>query len=232
MSSRLWLQCARRQRAALFSSRSQTSQRLASTSANPYPYPTNLNPTPHQIFHLPRSSTKAEVKARYYELVRIYHPDSPVSRPLSPTTAQARFQAITAAYDALRGKRPLDLEPGEPERPRADFHDLSTAMWKARQRRRAELNVGMDERWKDRLMMGAVVVAVAAFVAQTYSTRTQALSSSLETRRPAIKTHSRNDDPGIVPVDGPLAATRSMTVIDTAVMSLPLRPKRNGFDWW
>lgn len=38
--------------------------RNTSTSANPYPYPTHANPTPHQIFHLPQSATKAEVKAR------------------------------------------------------------------------------------------------------------------------------------------------------------------------
>ena len=79
-----------------------------------------------------------------------------VSRPpLLPGTAQARFQAVTAAYDALRRNQPLDAAPGEPERPRADFHGFSTAMWRAKQRRRAELNAGMVER---RLMLSAVVV--------------------------------------------------------------------------
>lgn len=31
---------------------------------NPYPYPLHSNPTPHQIFHLPKSATKEDVKAR------------------------------------------------------------------------------------------------------------------------------------------------------------------------
>ncbi|GJE95845.1 DnaJ domain-containing protein [Phanerochaete sordida] len=195
MSSRLWMQCALPRRLAFLDTCIRPIQRQASTSANPYPYPTTANPTPHQIFHLPRSATKADVKARYYELVRIYHPDSPVSRPLPPATAQARFHAISAAYDALRGKRPLASDPDEPQRARTDYHDLSTAMWRAKQRRRAELHVGMDERWKDRLMLGAIVLAVAAFVAQTYSTRIQALSAPSEARRRAtVSANARRED--------------------------------------
>ena len=38
--------------------------RRASTSANPYPFPNTARPTPHQVFHLPKSATRAEVKAR------------------------------------------------------------------------------------------------------------------------------------------------------------------------
>lgn len=34
------------------------------SSSNPYPYPNNLNPTPHQIFHLPKGASRADVKAR------------------------------------------------------------------------------------------------------------------------------------------------------------------------
>ncbi|OSX66257.1 hypothetical protein POSPLADRAFT_1094466, partial [Postia placenta MAD-698-R-SB12] len=75
-----------------------------SSTANPYPFPSSANPSPHQIFHLPLSATRDEVKARYYDLVRIYHPDSPVSRTVPPATAHARFQAISAAYAALSGK--------------------------------------------------------------------------------------------------------------------------------
>ena len=63
MSWRLWAQCARPRHAPLVSN-TCFSKRLASTSANPYPYPTTSNPTPHQIFHLPLSATKAEVRAR------------------------------------------------------------------------------------------------------------------------------------------------------------------------
>ncbi|PCH43886.1 hypothetical protein WOLCODRAFT_138653 [Wolfiporia cocos MD-104 SS10] len=154
--------------------------RHVSSSANPFPFPANANATPHQIFHLPPSATRDEVKARYYDLVRIYHPDSPISRAVPPETAHARFQAISAAYAALSGKarRMGDAEDGGPAGGgggRPDFHSLSTAMWRARQRRRAELDVGWDDRWKDGLMFGAVVLTVGAFVWQTFSARRQAM---------------------------------------------------------
>ncbi|KAI0744898.1 hypothetical protein C8Q76DRAFT_604359 [Earliella scabrosa] len=183
--------------------------RTASTSANPYPFPANSHPTPHQIFHLPKSATRADVKARYYDLVRIYHPDSPAARAggVPPEVAHARFQAISSAYAILSGKRPAGS--GSPDgadsegfagATRASYHDLSTAMWRARQRRRAELDVGMDERWKERIMMGAVLMvsvpgidmhihplfrtfAVALFVLQTYTTRSKALSEARHQRR-------------------------------------------------
>ncbi|PSR73143.1 hypothetical protein PHLCEN_2v10999 [Hermanssonia centrifuga] len=91
-----------------------------------------------------------------YELVRIYHPDSPVSRALPPETAQARFHAISAAYDALRGKTPTSPDGGGESAKKA-YHNVSTAMWRAKQQRRAELNLGTwDDKWKDRLMLGAV----------------------------------------------------------------------------
>ncbi|KAI0780291.1 hypothetical protein C8Q74DRAFT_1169424, partial [Fomes fomentarius] len=138
--------------------------RSASTSANPYPFPANAHPTPHQIFHLPKSATRADVKARYYDLVRIYHPDSPVARAggVSAETAHARFQAISSAYASLSGKKlAATLDGTDPEgfgaSTRSSYHDLSTAMWRARQRRRAELDVGLDERWKERIMVGAVL---------------------------------------------------------------------------
>ncbi|KAM5535122.1 hypothetical protein V8D89_011208 [Ganoderma adspersum] len=165
--------------------------RQASTSANPYPFPPSAHPTPHQIFHLPRSATRSDVKARYYDLVRIYHPDSPVARAggVSPETAHARFQAISAAYAVLTGKKPAtsfdDGEAGEgfTGKARASYHDLSTAMWRERQRRKADLDVGLDERWKERLMLGAILLTVAMFVYQTYTTRRRAMAESRQSQR-------------------------------------------------
>ncbi|KZT10607.1 uncharacterized protein LAESUDRAFT_643886 [Laetiporus sulphureus 93-53] len=135
--------------------------RHVSSSANPYPFPNNANPTPYQIFHLQPTATRDQVKARYYDLVRIYHPDSPISRAVPPETAHSRFQAISAAYAVLTGKvqRMADAESastGEGLKP--DYHNLSRAMWRARQRKRAELDVGWDDRWKDGMMLGAVVL--------------------------------------------------------------------------
>ncbi|KAI0360861.1 hypothetical protein OH77DRAFT_1375162, partial [Trametes cingulata] len=184
--------------------------RSASTSANPYPFPANAHPTPHQIFHLPKNATRADVKARYYDLVRIYHPDSPSARAggISPETAHARFQAISSAYAVLCGKKPAswldgaDVGEGFDAAPRTSYHDLSTAMWRAKQRKRAELDVGLDERWKERMMLGAVLLvqsrltvgltlqAIALFVLQTYTTRTQAISDARHARRTSARADS------------------------------------------
>ena len=105
-----------------------------------------------------------------YALVRIYHPDSPSARAggVSPETAHARFQAISSAYATLTGKKPLssasDGEAGDGfgREARASYHDLSTAMWRERQRRKGDLDIGFDERWKDRLMLGAVLLVCIA----------------------------------------------------------------------
>jgi hypothetical protein len=102
-----------------------------------------------------------------YELVRIYHPDSAVSRVLPSTIAQARFQAISSAYDVLRGKTyhpSAENVSNEVDRAKVNFRNLETAMWKARQQRRAELRdgFGLDDRWKDAMMLGAVVLVSPA----------------------------------------------------------------------
>ncbi|KAH9839424.1 uncharacterized protein C8Q71DRAFT_749446 [Rhodofomes roseus] len=167
-------------RTSAFRSCRSLGPRHVSSSANPFPFPTNTHPTPHQIFHLPPSATKDEVKTRYYDLVRIYHPDSAISRAVPPDTAHARFQAISAAYSVLTGKarRMGDVESDSGNELRPDYNSLSTAMWKAKQRRRAELNVGTDDRWKDALMFGAITLSVAAFVWQAHSARQQAIAAA------------------------------------------------------
>ncbi|KAH9988567.1 hypothetical protein BJV77DRAFT_929202, partial [Russula vinacea] len=82
--------------------------RLASTSHSstptPFLFPAHRNPTPHQIFHLPSNASQAEIKARYYELARMFHPDSPASQALPSSVRHTRFHAITRAYDILRGR--------------------------------------------------------------------------------------------------------------------------------
>ncbi|KAI1783744.1 hypothetical protein LXA43DRAFT_902935 [Ganoderma leucocontextum] len=171
-------------------SRTHSSFRQASTSANPYPFPSSTHPTPHQIFHLPKSTTRADVKARYYDLVRIYHPDSPAARAggVSPETAHARFQAISAAYAVLTGKKPAassdDREAGEgfAGKARTSYHDLSTAMWRERQRRKADLDVGLDERWKERVMLGAILLVrtLGDFLSRAISLRCESTCGSAD----------------------------------------------------
>ncbi|KAH9978776.1 hypothetical protein BGW80DRAFT_1280862 [Lactifluus volemus] len=144
------------------------------SSANIYPYPSNLNPTPHQIFHLPQGASQKEVKARYYELVRIYHPDSPVARRYPQEVSEARFRTISASYDILRGRRttPDSVSPHAPSSPRVDLH----ALWRAKQRHRRDQIGPIDDRWKDGIILGSLVVVLGAFIYQIAATRQQAVS--------------------------------------------------------
>ncbi|EIM82682.1 uncharacterized protein STEHIDRAFT_124054 [Stereum hirsutum FP-91666 SS1] len=163
--------------------------RHASSSANPFPYPSDPRPTPHQIFHLPKSASQADVKDRYYELVRIYHPDSPVARAYPPHVSQERFHAISGAYNVLRGRPASSPHSGPSEggdgRVR-DWHNLSTEMWKVRQRRKAhaELNVGaVDERWKDRAFVVILAMSVGVFFWQSSSSRQQSFKDNINQAR-------------------------------------------------
>ncbi|KAL4065708.1 hypothetical protein V8B97DRAFT_1122862 [Scleroderma yunnanense] len=102
--------------------------RHASTFCGPYPFPTHRHPTPHEIFHLPRNASQEKIKARYYELVRLYHPDSPHVRSLPHAERTSRFQAFQRAYDIL--KRPGQADP-------AAFDDLVYAEIARRRRLRS-----------------------------------------------------------------------------------------------
>ena len=80
----------------------------------------------------------------------------PPEEQLTPEVAQARFQAVTKAYDSLRkgkakGKAHLGANP---------FAGATESRMSARRRRelraRAELRVGDDEKWRERLIVGAL----------------------------------------------------------------------------
>ncbi|KAI0000372.1 hypothetical protein BJV77DRAFT_939203, partial [Russula vinacea] len=120
----------------------------------PIPIPPKSNPTPHQIFHLPLNASQREVKSRYFELVRIYHPDSPIARAYPPDVSEARFHAISTSYDVLRGRR-ATLDPNSPDEtphPRVDLH----ALWRAKQRHRRDPMEPVDDRWKDGILLGSL----------------------------------------------------------------------------
>jgi len=90
---------------------SSARRRLTTAAAPPqnqFPYPSHPRPTPYQIFHLPTGANQKQVKARYYELVRVHHPDSTHSKAsdLPKRTRDERFSAIKDAYDVLAGKKP------------------------------------------------------------------------------------------------------------------------------
>ncbi|KAM5530642.1 hypothetical protein V8D89_011564 [Ganoderma adspersum] len=168
--------------------------RFASTSAGPYPFPTHARPTPHQIFHLPVGASQNDIKARYYELVRMHHPDAPYARDLSPTIRRSRFQAITAAYDTLRGKRgsgadgPVDIYREEIlRRKRAwaaheESRRRSGSLWEDAPGQKWKASA--DDRWKDRIILIIGIMALGAglgpaLVLPSYSASRQAhLSAS------------------------------------------------------
>ncbi|KAJ7084274.1 hypothetical protein B0H15DRAFT_741501, partial [Mycena belliarum] len=141
--------------------------RYATATPNSYPFPTTPNPTPHQIFHLPKNASQAEVKARYFSLVRIYHPDKAGSSVPSDV-AHARFQArqaIATAYNALRTGN--TASPGGKD-------SAPTPTARAMYKRSRNLYSGpqlADEGWKDRIIVAGVIFAVFCFALQTAATR-------------------------------------------------------------
>ena len=108
----------------------------------------------------PRSSsvdTDHPSGATDYELVRVYHPDSPIARAHPPEISEARFHAISTSYDVLRGRRPTHDpdSPDAPLHPRVDLH----ALWRAKQRLRQDpLSGPADDRWKDGILLGSIIV--------------------------------------------------------------------------
>ena len=79
-------------------------------------FPAHLsNPTPYDIFHLSRTATQRDVKLRYYELVKVMHPDRLLgagahddgSREVQKI--QAQFQQVIAAYEILSDARKRNL---------------------------------------------------------------------------------------------------------------------------
>lgn len=90
-------------------------------SAVPTPdlsFPTKSNPTPWEIFHFSRSEdlTPNLVKSRYYELCRLFHPDTGgrVAGKGKGRDTSLEFRQITTAYDVLRSpsKRAMYLRTG------------------------------------------------------------------------------------------------------------------------
>lgn len=88
------------------------------------------------------------------------------SKALTPEIAQARFQAVTKAYDSLqkaKGKAHLGANL---------FADATENRISARRKRelkaRAELRVEDDEKWRERLIVGALI-AVSCILVYLYA---------------------------------------------------------------
>jgi hypothetical protein len=126
-----------------------------------------------------------------YELVRVHHPDASAARGVPAAVAQERFHAITAAYGTLRGGAG-GAGGMSPERARTEARNLAAAIWRARQARRAEPALSsMDDRWKDRLMLGFIVLVRAA----QYGTVSVLISPRAADRRRARREHGARATP-------------------------------------
>ena len=96
-----------------------------------------------------------------YDLVRIHHPDSPVVRALglTPDVAHARFQSISAAYDVLRGNNSQGSDNNsEIRKAAANAAAAAATSRRSAHASRPDIHVIGDDRWKDRIIMGGVVL--------------------------------------------------------------------------
>ncbi|CEH18741.1 Molecular chaperone (DnaJ superfamily) [Ceraceosorus bombacis] len=73
-------------------------------------FPTSSNFTPYDVFHLPKTASSLDIKARYYDLVRLYHPDKQAANhvegaPLAAEMERQRrqeWEVMQQAYDLLK----------------------------------------------------------------------------------------------------------------------------------
>ncbi|KAJ7654621.1 hypothetical protein DFH06DRAFT_1202901 [Mycena polygramma] len=135
----------------------------STASSGQYAFPRHPQPTPHEIFHLPRGTSQEDIKKRYIELVKQHHPDSQFSRALPPAERHRRFQMISSAYDTLRFKKVII------ERDRATWEEIARRKHAySRHSRRAEYeyaewkNPRVDDRWTDRVILAFGFVALVS----------------------------------------------------------------------
>ncbi|KDR75059.1 hypothetical protein GALMADRAFT_69917 [Galerina marginata CBS 339.88] len=166
-----------------------------SSNHNPFPYPSHRNPTPHQLFHLPVNATKAEIKARYYDLVRHYHPDK-VGESTDSSTALARFRAITAAYDTLRGKTPHNHNASTGSS-NLEARYRTTAAYRAMRQKRQELyeSGAVDDTRTDKLLIAGVIFTIVFVLYHTLTTRRAALADAMDRSRRFAASRQHSEKP-------------------------------------
>lgn len=83
----------------------------SSKGAERYAFPSKANPTPYEIFHFPkRGVTSAEVKLRYYDLVRTLHPDRYNSdQGKTKSQVEEEFKQVVQAYNILKDSKKKHL---------------------------------------------------------------------------------------------------------------------------
>ncbi|PKC09726.1 DnaJ-domain-containing protein [Rhizophagus irregularis] len=85
------------------SSSKKHDRRYVTTNDKLKDWATIPSPTPFDIFALPKTASDEEIKSRYYELVKIYHPDKNCDK--SPE----RFRKIVKAYEILNNKHKKEM---------------------------------------------------------------------------------------------------------------------------
>jgi DnaJ-class molecular chaperone len=68
-------------------------------------WPKSSNPSPYEIFGLPPSASASEIKKRYYQLARIYHPDSRAASAEAEQERLHRFRQVVQANELLSAAR-------------------------------------------------------------------------------------------------------------------------------
>jgi hypothetical protein len=68
---------------------------FAGPGSSSLPWPKHANPTPYEIFNIHRTASQKEIKARYFMLVKQYHPDH------APKSSTERFRKVVEAYKIL-----------------------------------------------------------------------------------------------------------------------------------
>jgi hypothetical protein len=68
---------------------------FAGPGSSTLPWPNHPNPTPYEIFNIPRTASQKEIKSRYFMLVKQYHPDH------APKSSTERFRKVVEAYKVL-----------------------------------------------------------------------------------------------------------------------------------
>ncbi|KAN0061124.1 hypothetical protein ACQY0O_006859 [Thecaphora frezii] len=118
------------------SSHSSSSQ----TGSQNLSYPSHLrSPTPYDIFHLPRTTSPAQIKARYYDLVRTLHPD----RVIRPGTSEQQRQKATSEFKLVLQAYHLLKDPHK-----KNLYDRSGIGWDAK-RGAANSGAGSYHEWSD-----------------------------------------------------------------------------------
>ncbi|CAG8545432.1 10755_t:CDS:2, partial [Acaulospora colombiana] len=116
----------------------------------------------------------ADIKKRYFELVRIYHPDTAQSQGITVEQAEARFHAITQAYNALLQLDPdyrarssdgtsLDKEAEEIKERLAKWSRMGqSSQDRARRQRAMDAEASAGKWWKSDLSIVYLLGAVGA----------------------------------------------------------------------